>query len=405
MSSQSSPPPEPIQLQSPPTDGITCLSYLPLNDDSSSSSSSSLLACSSWDGTVRLYDTQSMMNVCTHSMDCGPVLSLAVDGAGKCLFTGGLDGSVRRFDIETSKATIIGHHSPNIEVPTNQEQLACSCLSPLSSPSPEGSVNNKNEPTSVLASAGWDSNFYLWDVRMNSSGGSGSDNNITNKPAAHIELPNKAFSMDVDPSTGTRLVIATAGRRTCFIDVRMMKSTQENTTADDAAAGKIVENVELTLDRESTLKYQTRVCRFFPNGTGIAVGSIEGRVAIEFLDDLGIASPNGMKKYAFKCHRVNDAVYPVNAIAFHRSYGTFATGGCDGTVLTWDGLHKKKLSSLYKFPTSISAMCFSCDGSELAIASSYTFEEGERDHPRDEIYIRKILDSEIMPKSMKKTSA
>eukprot|EP00961_Rhodomonas_salina_P281251 3800060-Rhodomonas_salina.1 len=25
-----------------------------------------------------------------------------------------------------------------------------------------------------------------------------------------------------------------------------------------------------------------------------------------------------------------DTVYPVNALAFHPSYGTFATGGCDG---------------------------------------------------------------------------
>lgn len=343
-----------------------------------------------------------MMNVSTHSMESGPVLSLAVDGAGKSLFTGGLDGSVRRFDIETSKATTIGHHSPHVEVPTNQEQLACSCLASLSSPSSGDSASN-HEQTSVLASAGWDSNFYLWDVRMNSNSNSDSNSNsnssITKKPAAHIELPNKAFSMDVDPSTGTRLVIATAGRRTCFIDVRMMKSTAESTTTD------VVESAKLTLDRESTLKYQARVCRFFPNGSGIAAGSIEGRVGVEFLDDLGVPSPNGMKKYAFKCHRANDAVYPVNAIAFHKAYGTFATGGCDGTVVTWDGLQKKKLSSLHKFPTSIAAMCFNLDGSELAIASSYTFEEGERDHPRDEIYIRKILDSEIMPKSMKKASA
>lgn len=37
------------------------------------------------------------------------------------------------------------------------------------------------------------------------------------------------------------------------------------------------------------------------------------------------------KKYAFKCHRRSengrDTVYPVNAIAFHPLYGTFATGG------------------------------------------------------------------------------
>ena len=38
------------------------------------------------------------------------------------------------------------------------------------------------------------------------------------------------------------------------------------------------------------------------------------------------------KKYAFKCHRVDNVVYPVNAITFHPGFGTFATGGCDGVV-------------------------------------------------------------------------
>ena len=37
------------------------------------------------------------------------------------------------------------------------------------------------------------------------------------------------------------------------------------------------------------------------------------------------------RKYAFKCHRRSEAgrdlVYPVNAIAFHPLFGTFATGG------------------------------------------------------------------------------
>ncbi len=288
--------------------------------------------------------------------------------------------SVRRFDIETSKVTAIGHHSSHITDPTDEEKstLACACLSPLGNTTP-------GTPTNVLASAGWDSNFHLWDVRM--SNNSGSDENL--KPVVTIQLPDKAYSMDVDPSSGTRVVVATAGKRNCFIDVRM----------NDSAA---VEKAEIVSNRESSLKYQTRVCRFFPDGKGIAVGSIEGRVAIEFLDDLGIDPPNGMKKYAFKCHRVNDVVYPVNAIAFHKSYGTFATGGCDGTVVTWDGLQKRKLSSLHKFPTSIAAMCFNQEGTELAIASSYTFEEGERDHPRDEIFVRQMLDTEIMPKSTKK---
>lgn len=110
------------------------------------------------------------------------------------------------------------------------------------------------------------------------------------------------------------------------------------------------------------------------------------------------SSPVDRKKYAFKCHRVGDTVYPVNCIDFHPKFGTFATGGCDGTVVCWDGWNKKKLTTLPKFPTSIAAMAFSHDGSKLAIASSYTFEEGEREHPRDEIYVRTMLVQECQPK-------
>jgi cell cycle arrest protein BUB3 len=68
-------------------------------------------------------------------------------------------------------------------------------------------------------------------------------------------------------------------------------------------------------------------------------------------------------------------------------------------IVLWDGLNKKKLTTLPPFPTSISTLAFSPDGTELAIASSYTFEDGERAHPRDEIYVRKVLDHECRPKS------
>jgi cell cycle arrest protein BUB3 len=53
---------------------------------------------------------------------------------------------------------------------------------------------------------------------------------------------------------------------------------------------------------------------------------------------------------------------------------------------------------LPKFPTSIAALAFNEDGSQLAIASSYTFEDGEREHPRDEIYVRAMQEHECRPK-------
>jgi len=110
---------------------------------------------------------------------------------------------------------------------------------------------------SLVVSAGWDSQFCLWDLRTSGVA-----------PIFTLELPAKAFCLDVDP-THNRIVVCTAGRRTCVIDVRRGK-------------------LDLVLNRESSLKYQTRCVKFFPKGVGLALGSIEGRVAVEFLEDLGI---------------------------------------------------------------------------------------------------------------------
>jgi WD40 repeat protein len=42
-------------------------------------------------------------------------------------------------------------------------------------------------------------------------------------------------------------------------------------------------------------------------------------------------------------------VYPVNAIAFHPQLGTFATGGGDGVINTWDGQNKKRLVQISRW--------------------------------------------------------
>jgi cell cycle arrest protein BUB3 len=70
----------------------------------------------------------------------------------------------------------------------------------------------------------------------------------------------------------------------------------------------------------------------FPDGTGYATSSTEGRIAIDFLDPNPAVQAG---KYAFKCHRQKqpsgeDKVFPVHAIAFHPTFGTFASGGGDG---------------------------------------------------------------------------
>ncbi len=70
-------------------------------------------------------------------------------------------------------------------------------------------------------------------------------------------------------------------------------------------------------------------------------------------------------------------------------------------MFTWDGIHRKRLSTIVKYDTSISAMDFSSDGQLLAMAVSYTFEHGDVDHPEDSVVIRVVHDKEVTPKVAK----
>lgn len=209
----------------------------------------------------------------------------------------------------------------------------------------------------LVLTGGWDGMVHGWDWR-------------NAQCTTSMQMPGKVYSMSLSTS---KLLVATSDRMLACYDIRNFN--------------------EPLFARESSLKYQTRCVSIFPDSEGFAVGSIEGRVAIEYF-----SPEDEAKKYAFKCHRVQNTVFPVNALAFHPHYGTFATGGCDGVVNIWDGKNKKRLTQIPNFPTSISSLDFNKDGNLLAVASSYTFEDGEKDHPADEIFIRTITDSDVKPK-------
>jgi cell cycle arrest protein BUB3 len=152
-------------------------------------------------------------------------------------------------------------------------------------------------------------------------------------------------------------------------------------------------------ERESSLKYMTRslACmldgqgefffsyRVYPKMrtlftyAGYASASIEGRIAVEYFDTTPSIQD---KKYAFKCHRqtVNDVdhVWPVNALAFHLTYNTFASAGSDGTVSIWDHKVKKRLKQYSKYPGPVAGVAFNCDGTKIAVGVSYTWDDGEQ---------------------------
>ncbi|XKL64107.1 hypothetical protein PGB90_004193 [Kerria lacca] len=300
--------------------------------------SSQFLLVSSWDNSVRLYDIQSNNLRMMYSHD-RPVLDCCFQDAVHS-FSGGLDNTLKMYDLNSNSETVIGNHDGAIRT-----------------------IEHSLETNSIITGS-WDSTIKLWDPRASRCVGT-------------YGQPDKVFTMSL---CGERLVVGTAGRRVYIWDLRSMGYVQK---------------------RESSLKFQTRCIRCFPNKQGYVLSSIEGRVAVEYLDtDPEIQK----KKYAFKCHRIkeNDIehIYPVNAVSFHQVYNTFATGGSDGYVNIWDGFNKKRLCQFHRYSTSIVSLCFSQDGGVLAIACSYMYElETHPDPtPEDSIYIRFVTDQETKPK-------
>eukprot|EP01094_Clydonella_sp_ATCC50884_P022615 TRINITY_DN523_c2_g1_i1.p1 TRINITY_DN523_c2_g1~~TRINITY_DN523_c2_g1_i1.p1 ORF type:complete len:362 (+),score=82.25 TRINITY_DN523_c2_g1_i1:95-1087(+) len=320
-------------LTSPPADGITNLCY----------SGNYHLLASSWDGSVRLYNTtesdasEHLVGEYAHK---AAVLDCTFVDRFKAA-SGGLSRHIKLYDFNTNTEEAVGTHDDAVR-----------CL-------------NFAPEQNALLSAGWDAKLKMWDLRS--------------RVAQTFDLPGKAYTMDC---RGDRLVVGTADRHVWIYDVRDLSEPLQK--------------------RTSTLKFQTRVVRVFTDVSGYTLGSIEGRVSVEYFD---LAEDVQAKKYAFKCHRAKengqDIVYPVNAIAFHPTFGTFATGGCDRTVNVWDGKFKKRIHQSKGFPTSIASLAFNADGSQLAIASSYTFEEGEKTKEPDQIYVRLVKDNEVQPRPSK----
>lgn len=297
------------------------------------------LLVSSWDGTVRLYDVTSNTMRLKYMHD-HPVLDCCFQDAVHS-YSGGLDNTLKMFDFNSNTETVVGTHDNAIRA-----------------------IEYASEVQGILTGS-WDSTVKMWDPRQPRCVGT-------------YHQPDKVYTMSV---CGETFVVGTAGRKVIVWDLRNMSFIQQR--------------------RDSSLKYQTRCIRCFPNKQAYVLSSIEGRVAVEYLD---INPEMQKKKYAFKCHRIKEGaienIYPVNAISFHQTYNTFATGGSDGYVNIWDGFNKKRLCQFHRYPTSISSLCFSHDGTVLAIACSYQHElETPPDPlPENNVYIRYVTDQETKPK-------
>ena len=146
----------------------------------------------------------------------------------------------------------------------------------------------------------------------------------------------------------------------------------------------------------SPLKYQTRCLAAFPDQSGYLVGSIEGRVAVQHVEDNMKAA-----NFTFKCHREQNDIYAVNAIAFHPTFGTFVTAGADGNYNFWDKDSKQRLKAMSKISCPISCGEFNRDGTIYAYAASYEWSKGgdnQMSNQPNNIYLHPVNETEVKPR-------
>jgi mRNA export factor len=223
---------------------------------------------------------------------------------------------------------------------------------------------------SMLVTGSWDKTVKYWDLRSST-------------PVASIENQERIYSMDVKNKL---LVIATADR---YINIVNLD-----------------EPTKFYKTIQSPLKYQTRVVSCFTDAMGFAVGSIEGRCAIQYVEDKD-ASLN----FSFKCHRETPSsgpnrdvsnVYALNAISFHPQHGTFSTAGSDGTFHFWDKDAKHRLKGYPAVGGTISATDFSRKGNIFAYAISYDWSKGYTNNTTqtpNKVMLHPIAPEEVKPRA------
>ena len=214
-----------------------------------------------------------------------------------------------------------------------------------------------------LITAAWDNSIKYWDGKSPT-------------PGATLQLPSRSHAIDV---CGQLLVCATADRK--IVIVNLSQPSVAFTTIN------------------SPLKQQSRCVACFPDQRGFCLGSIEGRVAVHHVnrEDEG-------KNFAFKCHRENLDIYAVNCIAFHPTFGTFATTGADGTFNFWDKDTRQRLKAFQKGSLPIPTGAFNGDGTIFAYAASYDWSKGsEHNHSRtNHLLLHSVPESEIKSRNTQK---
>ncbi|CAG9764930.1 unnamed protein product [Ceutorhynchus assimilis] len=332
------------EVVQPPDDSISSLAFSP------AAIPQNFLIAGSWDNNVRCWEIEQNGTSIPKSMQsCGaPVLDVAWSDDGTKVFVAGCDKQAKMWDLASNQLVQVAVHDAPIKT--------CHWI--------------KAPNYSCLMTGSWDKTLKFWDTRSPA-------------PMLSINLPERCYCADVDFPMA---VVGTAGRQIIVYQLE----------------GKPQEFKKL----DSPLKYQHRCVAIFKDKkkspTGYALGSVEGRVAIQYVNPA-----NPKDNFTFKCHRSNGTpngfqdIYAVNDIAFHPVHGTLSTVGADGSFSFWDKDARTKLKASELMEQSISRCAFNHNGQIFAYAVSYDWSKGHEfynSQKKNYIFLRSCYD-ELKPRT------
>ncbi|XP_029077326.1 mRNA export factor isoform X1 [Monodon monoceros] len=337
-----------IEVTSSPDDSIGCLSFSP------PALPGNFLIAGSWANDVRCWEVQDSGQTIpkAQQMHTGPVLDVCWSDDGSKVFTASCDKTAKMWDLNSNQAIQIAQHD-----------------------APVKTIHWIKAPNySCVMTGSWDKTLKFWDTR-------------SSNPMMVLQLPERCYCADM---IYPMAVVATAERGLIVYQLENQPSEFRRI--------------------ESPLKHQHRCVAIFKDKqnkpTGFALGSIEGRVAIHYINPPNPAKDN----FTFKCHRSNGTntsapqdIYAVNGIAFHPVHGTLATVGSDGRFSFWDKDARTKLKTSEQLDQPISACCFNHNGNIFAYASSYDWSKGHEFYnpqKKNYIFLRNAAE-ELKPRNKK----
>lgn len=330
-----------LELQNTPADTISALAWSPVANH---------LAVASWDKTLRIYDVQ-VTGMATNSVNAvprslfslqTPILSCAWTRDGAGVLVGTADGKISLCSLASNQTTPVGGHE-----------------------GPVVAIFHVPEMNNTVLSASHDKTVRFWPMPSGMPG-----NAIMTLPhSERIYCADLKFPL---------LTVGTADRKIYIYNL------QAAMTGGGLTPYRTV---------ESKLRLQSRVLCCFPDKTGYALASIEGRCSIACIDDV----VSKEKNFEFKCHRTtSDEIYPVHAIDFHVS-GVFLTAGGDGTIVIWDKDTKSRVRGFNSVNYPVTAAKFSTQGDLMAYAVGYDWAKGHDGgvNVPVKLFVHKLQESDV----------